>query len=357
MNLLSITDRYIAKHILQALLMVLVVVVGLLGLVQFLEELEDVNDSYTRVLALLVVISSLPSIAYQMLPLIVIVGTVLGLGNLASSSELTVIRAAGISTARIMFSCVKPVLIIAIIAMAASEFGIPQAQGIAKSLKIEALSKSGSYENQKGGWYKQGNEFIHISAVDGLGKIYGITRYLFDDENRLIAKIESDSGVFGSNGAWHLRNNREIYLESDFVTKKTSTELNLRSDLDPELLMIMLTSPNDLPITGLFEYSNYLLSEGVNVGPYQLAFWSKLFHPLATISLVIMGAAFIFGSIRSVPIGQRILIGILIGFSFRFLQELLAPASQVIGFSPLLAALAPIILTLIFALFLFWRIR
>src|SRR5690606_42139823 len=47
------------------------------------------------------------------------------------------------------------------------------------------------------------------------------------------------------------------------------------------------------------------------------------------------------GPLRSVTLGQRIFTGVIVGFVFRILQDLLGPASQVFGFSPLLAVVVP----------------
>ena len=64
-------------------------------------------------------------------------------------------------------------------------------------------------------------------------------------------------------------------------------------------------------------------------------------QPFVTAALVLMAISFIFGPLRSVTLGQRIFTGVVVGFVFRIAQDLLGPASQVFGFSPLIAVVVP----------------
>ncbi|MGB2130167.1 MAG: LptF/LptG family permease, partial [Marinobacterium sp.] len=91
-------------------------------------------------------------------------------------------------------------------------------------------------------------------------------------------------------------------------------------------------------------YSRYLEEQGVNADSYLLAFWSKLLQPLAILALVLIGVSFIFGPLRSVTVGQRVIAGVVFGLVFKFAQDLLGPASTVFGFPPLIAVVIPILL-------------
>jgi lipopolysaccharide export system permease protein len=99
--------------------------------------------------------------------------------------------------------------------------------------------------------------------------------------------------------------------------------------------------PDSLSITGLWQYAHYLKDQGLSNGRYWLAFWTKVLQPLVTVALVLMAISFIFGPLRSVTLGQRVFTGVLVGFTFRIVQDLLGPSSLVFGFSPLFAVLVP----------------
>ncbi len=72
-----------------------------------------------------------------------------------------------------------------------------------------------------------------------------------------------------------------------------------------------------------------------------LYFWQKMMMPLTMASLMLVAASFVFGPLRSVAAGTRVFYGVVTGLVFKYLQDLLGPASTVFGFSPAWAVLAP----------------
>ena len=90
-----------------------------------------------------------------------------------------------------------------------------------------------------------------------------------------------------------------------------------------DLLRVVLLDPEVLPLKGIWQYQEYLSNQGLNNKPYWLAFWKKLFQPLATAALVFVAISFIFGPLRSVTMGQRLFTGVLVGFGFQIGQDLL----------------------------------
>jgi lipopolysaccharide export system permease protein len=72
---------------------------------------------------------------------------------------------------------------------------------------------------------------------------------------------------------------------------------------------------------------------------------------------VLIGISFIFGPLRSVTVGQRLIVGILVGLTFKFAQDLMGPASSVYGFAPWLAVLVPILVCLMFGGWMLQRVK
>ena len=135
--LLTRLDRYVGIHILGAFCVVMLVLLGLMGISMLLDELGDVDARYHLSDALVFVLLSLPATANQLLPLSALVATLVGLGMLASTSELTVMRASGLSLARLILTVLKPVMLLAFAALLLSEFVVPIAQQSAAGYKIE----------------------------------------------------------------------------------------------------------------------------------------------------------------------------------------------------------------------------
>lgn len=79
-----------------------------------------------------------------------------------------------------------------------------------------------------------------------------------------------------------------------------------------------------LSISGLHNYVKYLKSSG-QIRRYQLNMWSKIFQPLSVAVMMLMALSFIFGPLRSVPMGVRVVTGISFGFIFYVLDQIFGP--------------------------------
>jgi lipopolysaccharide export system permease protein len=207
----------------------------------------------------------------------------------------------------------------------------------------------------RGLWHREGNEFIHINAVQPDGVLRGVTRYRFDDERRLTEASFAERATVQQDD-WLLEDIRLTrFLDNGHAEVAVVPSSRWNVALSPQLLRILLLDPDVLPLTGLWRYQNYLAEQELDNSAYWLSFWKKLLQPLTTATLVFVAISFIFGPLRSVTLGQRIFTGVLVGFSFRIVQDLLGPSSLVFGFPPLIAVLAPIVVLLVMGIVLMRR--
>ena len=105
-------DRHIGSAVLLSILVVLAVILGLDLLFAYINELDELKGGYGAAQALNFTLLSLPRRLHDLLPLAALVGCLVGLGTLASNSELTIMRAAGVSIARITLAVMKPLLVL-----------------------------------------------------------------------------------------------------------------------------------------------------------------------------------------------------------------------------------------------------
>ncbi|MEH6443215.1 MAG: LPS export ABC transporter permease LptG [Oceanospirillaceae bacterium] len=347
-------DRYVAVQVVSAILIVLVVVLGLDFVFAYMEEAKNANAGYTTQVILQYLVLKIPGGFYEFLPLSSLVGCLVGLGMLAGHSELTVMRAAGISTLRIILSVIKPALVLALVSMAIGEFVVPVTEQLAQSLKATANGGGKALHSRFGVWHREGDTFIHINAVIPNGAIEGVTRFDFSKQGKLNSSSFAQKGVY-VDGTWQLSEVSEtLFSENNTsVVNREQEEWNL--GLSPESLLALVVEPKDLSLTRLWSFSNYLSAQSLQADSYFFAFWSKLFQPLTVIALVLVGILFIFGPLRSVTVGQRIIAGVITGILFKFIQDILGQVSAAAGVSPLLAVLLPIVLCLVFGFFLLQR--
>lgn len=336
-------DMYIGRHILGAILAVLLIVVGLDLVSALLDQLEDVDDYYSFTDVLQFLGLTVPRRLYEYIPLSSLVGCLIGLGVLASHSELTVMRAAGFSTARILLAVFKPVMLLAALALVLGQYVAPYAEQKAQSFRALAQSGGGALSSKYGIWHREGPLFIHINAVEPGGVVHGVTRYRFSEDNQLESSSFARMGWF-ENEQWQLQDVRLTRFTDAGTQAETLPIESWESGLTPELLSVIVVDPVDLSISGLWSYSQYLQEQGVKADSYLLAFWGKVLQPFAILALVLIGVSFIFGPLRSVTVGQRIIAGVIFGLIFKFAQDLLGPASTVFGFPPFIAASVPILI-------------
>ncbi|WXL24831.1 LPS export ABC transporter permease LptG [Ectopseudomonas mendocina] len=333
-------DRYIGIQVFVAILGVLGVIVGLALLFAFIDELGDIDDSYTLLDALWYVFLTAPRRLYEMLPMAALIGSLIGLGTLASNSELTIMRAAGVSIGRIVWAVMKPMLVLMLVGLLIGEYLAPYSENQAQASRALAQGGGEAQSAKHGLWHRQGREYIHINAVQPNGVLLGVTRYRFDENRRMESSSFARRAQF-TDGAWQLQDVQTTLLHerSSEIVKAPSERWEVA--LTPELLGTVVMAPDALSMTGLWGYIHYLADQGLNNSQYWLSFWTKVLQPLVTAALVLMAISFIFGPLRSVTLGQRVFTGVLVGFVFRIAQDLLGPSSLVFGFSPLFAVLIP----------------
>ncbi|MGO3271330.1 MAG: LptF/LptG family permease, partial [Psychrobacter sp.] len=106
---------------------------------------------------------------------------------------------------------------------------------------------------------------------------------------------------------------------------------------------LLTRKAEDLSLTQLFEHRQFMRGQGNRSLEHELAFWQKLLSPLSILSLVIVACSFVFGSLRTHSLGLRIVVALLFGLLFSYVQDLVGFVSLATGFSPMLMVLLPII--------------
>lgn len=338
---MRLLDLYIARQIWAAVAIVLLVILGLDLMTALGRELNALDNGASLPQVLNYLMLTAPRRIYEFMPLTVLVGCLVGLGTLANHSELTIMRAAGMSLRRIVWSVMQSVSVFVVAAALLGEFVAPVSQ---KMAEIQQSQYRG-VASAKGFWLREDNDYIFVQAVRPDGVLQGVSRYRFY-EQQWQQTLVAEKGLY-KDQQWILQGLQTVSVEQQRISQKAQESMPWPVSLKPHLLSVLSMDPNHLAINDLLEYSQYLDKSGLETAPYQLAFWKKVLQPLGTLALVFVAISFVFGSSRSVTLGQRVLVGVLVGLVFNYLQAVLAPASNVFGFPPLLAYLLPVIMCFI----------
>jgi len=354
-------SRYVSFNVLMAMLLVQVLLLGLDLVFSFIGELDNVRGNFRAWDAFIYTVFVVPGHAYQILPISALVGALVGLGALASSSELTIIRAAGISTLRIVWWVMRGALIIVLFGLVLGEYVVPHTDQRAEATKAIALGQDYQPGRVAGYWQREGDELLNIRLVTPEGKLLGVSRYQYDENGQI--KVASHAATADFSDApeatgWQLNNVRVTeFMDSGESRVSQHDQLLWPVGLTPEFLRTAAASPEQLRLGALLSFANYLESQGQDAGAYVLQFWKKVLSPLAIFSMVLIACSFIFGPLRSVTLGFRIIIGVLVGLVFRYTQEAFGFASLLFQWPPLLAVLFPIVLCMVIGVYALYRVR
>lgn len=348
-------DRYIVKSVASATLLVLLVLISLDLVFGLINELDEARNQYQAPQALLYILYTLPRRVYDYLPLAAFMGSLIGLGALANSSQLVVIRAAGVSLLRIVWMAMKPALLVVMLGLLLGEYIAPRLEVIAQSTKTVARSGQDNIASNAGLWHREANQFIHINAIQPDGGLLGVSIFTFNPKTNWLdaAAFARQARFMGTH--WQLESVRTTRLTPTQTDQDVQPQVRWDSGLTPDLLKILVVDPDNLAISGLYQYANYLDQQGLNSEVYQQSLWKKALQPLSTAALVLVAISFVFGPLRTATMSFRVFSGILVGLSFKYMQDLLSPMSLIYGFDPALATLTPIAVSALVGIILLKR--
>ncbi len=341
---MMILDRYIARVVLSGTLMVLLVLAALLAFVDFVGEIGEVGKgSYDILDAIAYVLLSLPKRMYELFPTAVLLGSLLSLGTLASNSELTVMRASGVSVARFVRSVLQAGLLLVLLVAAMGELMVPPSEKQAQTIRATALQQTVAFGGEHGLWARDGQRYIHVGRVYPGFNLGNVSIYQLDEQRNLQQVTHAVSASFHQ-GHWRLRNiQRSIIGEQQVSEQRISVE-DWPELLSPDLFNIVGIQPANMSAVDLYRYSEYLQANELDSSHYRLAFWIKVLTPVSSLVMLLIALPFIFGSQRSGATGNRMMIGMLLGIGFFLLNRTMNHLGQVYGLDPLFSAALPVVL-------------
>lgn len=355
--MMNTLDRYLGKTILAAIFISLLMLIGLSGIIKFVEQFRSVGKgSYDIWQAIAYTLLTVPKDIETFFPMAALLGALIALGGLASRSELIVMQAAGFSRLKIGFAVMKTAIPLVILTMLIGEWGIPQTEQFARDLRSKAMYGGSLLSVKNGIWAKDGNDFIYIKRITDDIELQDIYIYSFT-ENRQLAKVQQAQSAVFENGIWRLRQVSESEINENEITTENYLHRVWRSNLTPDKLGIASLKPTSLSISGLSSYIQFLKQTGQEAKKFELTYWRKLFQPLSVGVMMLLALSFIFGPLRSVTAGARIITGIFFGFLFYVVNEIFGPLSLVYDVTPIIGAITPSLLFLVITWWLLSRKR
>jgi lipopolysaccharide export system permease protein len=373
--------RYLGKEVAQATGFVLAALLAIFAFFDVVGQLDDVGQAgYTLSAALMYVLLSQPSRVYELMPIAGLIGTIYALSKLAASSEFTIMRVSGMSTRRLALWVINVGIFLVAATYLTGEVVAPPLERMAQRLKIQSTNAGIGTEFRSGAWTRdivrddQGQvellRFVNVRVVrpDTTTALWRI--FEFDAQFRLRSIATAEAGVYlpptaDTRGAWQLSGVVETRVPTvdrdDDVPSAISTQIvreptrRWETELSPEIFGVLLVTPERMSMVALVQYIRHLADNSQRTDRYEIAFWSKVFYPLAILVMMALALPFAYLHVREGSVSLKIFTGVMIGVGFYMLNKLFGHLGLLNTWPPIVVAALPSLVVLTIALgTLYW---
>lgn len=333
-------DRYIVRSILSLTGVVALALVAIYTFTSFVADLGGTGKGDYGLTELAVyTLLNMPAGLHVLMPIIAMLGTLMGLGNMAGQGEITAIRAAGVSNVRIGMAALIAGAMLGVLGWTIGEWIAPASQQSAERYKSHArYGVEGA--TSKPVWLRNGNDIFNIRKLVAEDHIGEAVIYSIGDDLRLHAITSAKDGVF-RDGHWQLSEVVRTEFDDDSAKVQTLPQFVLPGGLSPQVLRLFVLEAQSLSTDGLLQLISYLDDNDLDSSEQRLQLWRKIIEPLTIMAMMLFAVPFIFGSLRDSGAGLRLMIGVLVGVAFYVINEVTADMGQLYGWPPALSAGLP----------------
>ncbi len=354
---MTILFRYIAKEIAVATAFLLVALLALFALFDLIRELGELGrGNYGLASVLLFVTLSQPAHVVVIFPVAALLGTLVAVSRMSVQSELTVMRASGLSIFKLAALAAAVGLVFSAIIFAFGEYIAPAAEEAAKKTRLSATTNVIASKFRSGFWVKDERSFVNIQSVTLDSDLINIRIFEFDAAFRLKSIRVAERGKYVDKNRWSLQNVEITTFEGGKndgrarIVKLPIAEWH--SAMTPSLLSVLRVKPEEMSIANLNAFIDHLRENKQNSTRYEVALWAKIFQPVGVIVMMLLAIPFAIQSTRAGGVGAKLVLGTMIGIGAYFLDQLAGNLTVLNEWPPLLGATLPLAGFLVIALYL-----
>ncbi len=355
---MKIYRRYLAREVAAAILLVLAGFLGLFGFFDMITEVKSVgHGTYQLHHAIMFVALRMPGRSYELMPIAVLIGTLYALSSLARHSEITVLRASGLSTGRLLAVLFQIAAVFAVLTLLLGEFVVPPSERAAQQLRLKEKGQTVGQDLRSGLWVKDERNFVNVQVVLPDTRLRGIRIYDFDKTGVLRSVTDAAEGVYLPPASWRLVDVVQTILHGDRSEVVRKPDEVWQSALNPDILSVLMVSPERMSLMHLSAYTKHLAENNQKTQRYEIAIWKKLVYPLAALVMVALALPFGYTHNRVGGVSMKIFAGVMIGVFFHMLNGLFSNLGAINSWSPALSAMAPSTLFMLAAAGMVWWVE
>jgi len=351
-------ERYLARQIYGATGFVLLGFLGLFAFFDLIRELADLGKvEYHLPQVFSFVVLSMPTHAYELFPVVVLIGTLYVLAQLASNSEYTVMRASGLSPRRAGLALAKVGIPFVVLTFVIGEWVSPWCEEQAQKVKMRAMSSMIGQDLTSGLWFKDEGAFINVKEARQTNLLNGVRIYDFDPDYRLQRITLAQRAEYAGKGSWRLTEVMRTHFTTEGPRIEKHPQLEWRSRVTPDMLDALIVRPERMSAWALHKYTEHLAGNRQRTERYEIALWKKLFYPLAALVMMALALPFAYMQARAGMVGVKVFLGIMLGIFFHMLNSLFSHIGLLQNWPPLSAAIVPSLAFLMAAIMMMWWVE
>jgi lipopolysaccharide export system permease protein len=353
---MTLLERYIQVATLKALALVSAGLTSLFSLLELVDQLHDVGRGRYRLIdALVYVLLTAPARLLQLMPASMLLASLFALGALATGSELTAMRASGISPHRIVGWVFKLAGAGVVLLFLVAEFVIPPAQELAQSERASRLSSAEALRSANSFWAQGEHQYLNVRRFAHGDVPSDIYLYEFAATGELKSLVQADRAELRPDGTWLLEGVSRKRFSSTRIETDRLASLPWHPFLRPRQASLLILPPESMQPIELYRYVRELERRHQPPARYAQELWAKIDIPLAMAAMIMIAVPFVFGPLRTQSTGQRMMIGAMIGIVFSLVQQIATHLGLLLNLSPAITATMPSFLLMAVALYLFRR--
>ncbi|HZX34870.1 MAG TPA: LPS export ABC transporter permease LptG [Thermodesulfobacteriota bacterium] len=358
---MKILHKYVTKEAAKLFFIILVSMLILFVAIDMVNKTDDLYAANASLNDMVMYFSlKIPSLAVTVCPMAILLTALISLGLFNRHSEITAMKASGISLGRTCLPILASGLIVSAAVMAANEYVIPDSGAAAAAIEKKYIKKGDSRVlSREGVWLKHENFFYNIRTTDEAKgtisgvNIYEVARNPFRVKRRITAKSARWTGE-----KWVAENAELRDIGADrAITEETLAEYAIAGLPAPEELMTAETSYKNMSFTELNAYMEGLERDGFDTLKYRLELYNKISFPLVNFIMALIAIPFAVRGGRHGSIAASMSIAIMVAFSYWIISGFSAHLGQNGILPPLVSAFATDALFVIAGVFMLRRAR
>lgn len=341
---MRILSRYIASTYLKILGLCIGAFVAVYLIIDFMEKIRGLTNFQPEIRYIaLFFLCKIPGITTQVTPLAVLMATLLTLGGLSRTSEITAMRGCGISLPRITAPILTISFIVSIATLFANEVVTPASYSRMQYIQTVLIEKKSpnTFFRQQNIWYRDESSILEARLfVPNTRTLKGITLWRMGNNMQPVKRIEAATGTYTEN-RWLLK---DVVMRSiangNVVKTDKMDEFPVPLGLRIDDLKKLEKGTDNMGILALRRYCDKLHRGGYDPTRYLAQMYSRISQPFASLIMAFLGIPFALRGGRSSGIAVGIAVSLAIGFSYFIINSMLLSFGQAGALPPTISAWA-----------------